>query len=939
MWELSLDSQELAPFRQSIREWTLFELLKADGFTTLGSVACLSRSELRDVPNIGEQSVEEVTDLLERIRTALSWEDPAQGSDIPVADFDWEPQPLPTQARYGAEQHPMPEWRDPSATAELAGSADLVDVTVRHATLGSEFPGLTLLAERSLSDPVLRAAWVEPGDHLAHNWLARTGAARVGDLLSFTAQDMLELRGLGPTKVRRLYDYLGRLAGVAPAVTAFDDIAAAPTPGTPPVDPKRSDMLDVVVLWASSVAGATTWGEALEVSAEAMPTDVASAWQELLAMELPALVETSPMAAFLDEDPRRCRVLLDRVASSEPRTLQEIAAEFGVTRERVRQIESKGLASLRSEFDSSPAWRVVRWAAARAEAHAGAYAPGDALAHALPKWSPAERHLVARLAGYEGFDPVLIREGMKLPDLAELPTVADTDFVVDEYELVERLHALGVLEQHIEFALSSITGVSRVDGQLVRWSGSIVDKAVAVLEVRDEPQHIDQLISAAYGEGGSRSARNRIFEDPRFMRVTKNKVGLQRWGGSRYSGVAELMLERLASGPMDLDELADELAKRYEIAPASVRMYAGAPAFKSTGDVVALRSPRDPYVPRHKPWKVRGLYRHSAAGVTVWCTAVDDDMLRGSGRSIPQEIASDLGLRPGDRTELATATGPIPVAWSETTHSGPHIGSIRAILEVLEASVGDQLALRFDLTGGGLEVQLVPPATQNDVGEDLGRLTTLPKSVAAHPTRLAAALGVAPADLVPALQARGDSEVASLVTRLPLDASGVDDDDTDRTSNLTARERDATPADEHPSPEGTPSIRSVGPDRAGEEVIDPMHDADSRPTDRRTDPDRATLEREFEAAVADAITQMRLIGHDPAALRKLVATVGACRAGELIADLAEPTAAFMALHALGRLDLSLEVQMSSRPYRVLFGSHHLSRIISRLKEHGFEATL
>ncbi|NYE38020.1 hypothetical protein F4692_003165 [Nocardioides cavernae] len=931
--ELSLDSPELSPFRQSIREWTLFELLKADGFTTVGSVASLSRSELCDVPNIGEQSVDEVAELLDRIRTALRWDDPAPSSHLPVVDFDWEPQPLSPAGWDVVEERPKPKWQD------LGGRAKVGDAPASPNTLGSEFPGLTLLAGRSLSDPLLKAAWVEPGDGLAHSWLARTGAALIGDLLALTRQDLLHLRGLGPSKVRRLYDYLGRLAGAAPTIVAWDDVAATPAPDTPSADSRRHAILEMVVAWASSVAGATTWGEALMVSAEAMPADVAGAWQELLAMDLPALVERSPLAEFLADDPRRSRVLIDRVASSEPLTLQELATEFGVTRERMRQIESKSLERLRSNFDSSPTWRVVRWAAERVVAQAGAYAPSDVLARALPRWSPAERHLVARLAGYERSDPALVREGLKLPNVAELPTMADTDFVVDEYEVVERLHALGVLEQHVEFALSSVTGVSRVDGQLVRWSGSVVDKAVAVLEIRDEPQNIDQLVSAAYGEGGSRSARNRIFEDPRLMRVTKNKVGLRRWGGVRYSGVAELMLDRLASGPMDLDELADELAERYEIASASVRMYAAAPAFKVTGDTIALRSRREPYVPRHKPWKVRGLYRQSDVRTTVWCTAVDNDMLRGSGRSIPQEIASDLGLRPGDRTELTTAAGLIPVAWSETTHSGPHIGSIRELLEDSGASVGDQLALRFNLADCGLEVRVIRPPTQDDVVEELARLTTLPKSLVAHRTRLAAAVGIAPADLVPALEARGDGEVASLVARLPLQAGGVHDHDADQTSNMAAGGGAAVSADRHPPRVDTPNRDSVAPNRGGRGATDLEREADSTSTALASDPDQATLEREYERAVANAMMQMRSIGYDEAALRKLVATVGSRRASELIADLAEPTAAFVALHRLGRLDLSIEAQMSSRPYRGLFESRHLSRITRRLQEHGFKVDL
>lgn len=926
---LSLDAPELAPFRQSIREWTLLELLKADGLTTLDSVTRLSRSELCDLPNIGAQNADDVIELLDRIRAAIPSTPRAPDPDVARSDSGIPPHTGRQDDPDSAVERPDRESLPPT---EIRSEED---VRLAANSLGREFPGLALIAARRLNDPLLRAAWLEPGDDLAHGWLARTGAVVVGELLALTRQDLLDLRGLGPTKVRRLVDYLGRLADAAPAMAAWDDGAAAsPEPHAPSARPSLDANLETVIAWATWVAGATTWGEALAVSTEAMPADVGEAWQALLAADLPSTVDESPLAEFLADDPRRARILIGRVVSNEPLTLQELASEFGVTRERMRQIESKGLERLRSNFASLPTWRSVRWAAERVVAHAGAYAPSDVLAHVLPSWDPAERLLVARLAGYEGIEPVLVRDGLKLPKVDELPIMADTDFVVDEYELIERLQSFGVLAHHIDFVLSSIPGVSRVDGQLVRWGGSVVDKAIAVLEVRDEPQDVDQLVIASYGEGGSRSARNRILEDPRMMRVTKSKIGLRRWGGAHYRGVAELMLERLGSGPMDLDELADELAERYEISPASVRMYAAAPAFKVTGEVIALRSQRDPYVPRDKPWKVRGLYRQPGVPMTVWCIAVDNDMLRGSGRSIPQEIASDLGLGSGDRTELTTAAGMIPVAWSETSHSGPQIGSIRELVVHAGASVGDQLALRFDPVDRALEVRVISSRAKDDVVEDLVRLTTLTRSFAADRTRLAEAVGTTPSDLVAALEARGDVEVASLVGRLPVQAGKPAARDADQPSNRSAGGGEAYNA---VSPPGSvacsrPPVPADGgePRAAGQgRDVDPMQ------TDLGPDPDQATLEHEYERAVADAMVQMRSIGYDPTALRKLVTTVGPHRASELIAELAEPTEAFVALYQLGRLDLTVEAQMASGPYRDLFAPHLLSRITHRLAEHGF----
>jgi RNA polymerase sigma factor (sigma-70 family) len=68
--------------------------------------------------------------------------------------------------------------------------------------------------------------------------------------------------------------------------------------------------------------------------------------EELLALlgrELPAFTES------LNEKERM--VLQARILSEEPKTLQEVADEFGLTRERVRQIESKLIEKLKKRLE------------------------------------------------------------------------------------------------------------------------------------------------------------------------------------------------------------------------------------------------------------------------------------------------------------------------------------------------------------------------------------------------------------------------------------------------------------------------------------------------------------------------------------------------------------------------------------------------------------
>ncbi len=74
----------------------------------------------------------------------------------------------------------------------------------------------------------------------------------------------------------------------------------------------------------------------------------ASTESEYASAELRA-VFLSKVQAFADSitDPRERRIVAERILAEEPRTLQELGVEFGVTRERVRQIEAKLVARLR----------------------------------------------------------------------------------------------------------------------------------------------------------------------------------------------------------------------------------------------------------------------------------------------------------------------------------------------------------------------------------------------------------------------------------------------------------------------------------------------------------------------------------------------------------------------------------------------------------------
>ena len=109
---------------------------------------------------------------------------------------------------------------------------------------------------------------------------------------------------------------------------------------------------------------------------------------------------------------------------------------------------------------------------------------------------------------------------------------------------------------------------------------------------------------------------------------------------------------------------------------------------------VRLRREDEPYRARTDVTRCRGVFR-TPTGVTV-LNDVDGDVLRGSGRPIPEAAAALLGVVPGERRTFAHPSGSLVVTWPITAGLGPTMGSIRRLAEVTGAEIGDRLGLIFD---------------------------------------------------------------------------------------------------------------------------------------------------------------------------------------------------------------------------------------------------
>ena len=645
-------------------------------------------------------------------------------------------------------------------------------------------PNLARIGEWSLLDHRLDASpWAR--DSLALSWLRdRLYGKLVNDLLELTREDFLSWRQIGSGKANRIVTLLRHWDAVAaknPAQFHVDsagpslDDDADKTPFAEEGDAWLAERaasepdadLDLVLEWAVKIAGAKTWSDAVGLVHEVLPVEVAEARRRLLERRLaeasPSLGGWSGAQAALNLEPRAQAILFGRVLASKRRTLDDLGRELGVTRERVRQLEGRVERQLRERVENDPELRWVGWACERLQRSAGAFAPLDMLQSALPGLDPDTRKVVMFLSGYKQTEHHLVRTGFVLPGAPNLPVAPGSQFVVDEFLLHHRLEDSGVVDEHMDDAIDFISGTRRVGGQLVVWPPSLSDQAVAVLEIRDEPQTIE-AIHDEVGRGEARSFRNRILEDPRIMRVTKTKVGLRAWGGSQYTSVVELMRERLSSGPQEIEDLAAELNERYEVSGASVRMYAHAPLFKVTGDVVALRSRADPYVPRHRPDRVRGLFM--VDDLLSFRLEVDTDLLRGSGRALPFELATFLGVSPGESITLQADQDEVRFTWPETSHVGPSIGSLKKAAAKIAAEQGEMVVLIFDRERRTLELQIASDPVKGSLQSIAKQWLGLPRGSLGDLDDLANAMVVPPDELVEALKRRGEGVILAAIKPL-----------------------------------------------------------------------------------------------------------------------------------------------------------------------------
>ena len=521
-------------------------------------------------------------------------------------------------------------------------------------------------------------------------------------------------------------------------------------------DPRFWEPLYRLTEWAQAHRNATTLGDLLTLQDDLgeLPEDVASAWAEVAATPIAAPMlqrEGSRTDTRMQGATRAIRALLaslternrhiflaralqmpdgtpepPRQRNRAPRarpTLGALGQRYGITRERIRQIQQKTETETRRTLDAEPS---VQWLLTGLRAALGVAFPLAALGE-VPEMAALftqsgqetseESEAVWRtafwLAGFSfAKDGWAVRHDTT-PDLlrAGLQALAQLEGMLAYDDARAELAAAGVVPRAAAALLrEELPGLRLFDDTFLPWGSSLTDKAETLLRWRHQPATDSDLFDLIGEEHSARGFRQRLNDDPRFVKTGKSTFGLRAWGMEEYDGISEAIAERIAraGGKVRLAKIAAELPGQFGVTEHSVRAHASAPRFVVADGWVRLRTDEPIRVAAGDPSAIPGVEQRTD-GQLRFSIEVTSDTLRGAGRMMPGTVANALEVGPGQERTFVSAAGlTVRIGWPVTSPSGPNLGSVKALAEAAGVAQGDVLTLDFDPAQGHVTASRIP---------------------------------------------------------------------------------------------------------------------------------------------------------------------------------------------------------------------------------------
>lgn len=307
---------------------------------------------------------------------------------------------------------------------------------------------------------------------------------------------------------------------------------------------------------------------------------------------------------FLETLPKRVRDVIEKRfgigKAKERKTLEAIGASYGITRERVRQIEAHGLKKLRShEFMKER--RDVFEALKSELAKRGGIAEEENFLTALAREPGEKNYLNFLLTLTEDFkrhkEDEEFRQRWSVDDklaeachktLAVLHKELTGQEPLEETELKTRLASLaqGHLGQALPpealaswLSVSKLIGANKLGGWGLIDSPSISprgvrDLAYLVMKKHGSPMHFSEVtqgIKKMLGESAHlQTVHNELIKDPRFVLVGRGLYALKEWGYE--SGTVRDVIKNIlvSSGPLEKNKLMEKVLKERHVKTATI---------------------------------------------------------------------------------------------------------------------------------------------------------------------------------------------------------------------------------------------------------------------------------------------------------------------------------------------------------------------------------
>ena len=394
---------------------------------------------------------------------------------------------------------------------------------------------------------------------------------------------------------------------------------------------------------------------------------------------------------------RERQIALERIFSLGPKTLQQLGDQFGLTRERVRQISERLQRRLNARVQ--PAVDTV----------------ADIVRHELgpvvveTQLRQLTDDLFSHAAAAEAeFASAMLRSTLNYSCEGGTCLSKDAIVVVKQLQTHAQEHAddVGLVEEAklqselpdgawIEHwpALISRTGLHRLSGQLALRNTQRATVKAALVSL-EEPATRDEI--AAVAGVTPTAAGSQLSNIPSVIRADKLRWALSEWIDEEYAGIAGEIIQRIEDdgGATSLHRLLNELPQRFGVSESSVRAYAYAPQFVVEASFVRMAADSEITL-RNIDDVIDG---RDSEGAPYWTFIVQERYFGGySLVGVPPEFAVALGCVPnGDlpaRVLNPRDCRDLSVIWSLTSLVGASIGYLTEPLQRLGVSAGDRVGI------------------------------------------------------------------------------------------------------------------------------------------------------------------------------------------------------------------------------------------------------